>query len=126
MKLIIHGCFTTEPQSSLTAVRMISRSEGSKTVDRSLVSLARSYSALFPGRADLTGNILAERWQSLVLALETQVRLFWITADIADAFGSIRLSRLGEILKECQAGFSTRCRGQFRGVTSYYVSNLVT
>ena len=88
---------------------MISRSEGSKTVDRSLLSLARSYSSLFPGRTDLTGNILAERWQSLVLALETQVRLFWITADIADAFGSIRLSRLGEILKECQAGFFTPC-----------------
>ena len=82
---------------------MISRSEGAKTVDRSLVSLAQSYSALFSGRADLTGNILAQQWHSLVLALESNVKLFWITADIKDAFGSIRLSKLGEILRECQA-----------------------
>ena len=85
---------------------MISRSEGSKTVDRSLVCLARSYSAQFPGRADLTGNTLSERWHSMVLALESHVKLFWITADIADAFGSIRLYKLGQILKECQGRLS--------------------
>ena len=91
---------------------MISRSEGAKTVERPLVCLARSYAALFPGRADLTGNILAERWHSLVLALESQRKLFWITADIADAFGSIRLFKLGEILKECQGRLSQEGDGR--------------
>ena len=102
------------PQSNLTSVRMITRSEGAKTVDKSLVSLAQSFSSMFSGRADLSGNILSQQWHNLVLALESGVKLFWITADIADAFGSIRLSKLGEILKECQARLSREKEGEAR------------
>ena len=48
----------------------------------------------------------------MVLALESHVKLAWITADIADAFGSIRLSKLGEILKECQGKLSQEGDGR--------------
>ena len=95
------------PKSNMSDVRMITRSEGSKTLDRSLVSLLRNYSNMFQAKTDLSGNILSERWNNLVLALDSEKKLFWITADISDAFGSIRQSKLCEILTECRQRLSS-------------------
>ena len=89
------------PKSNLSDVRMIARSEGAKTLDKSLINLLQSYCQLFQAKSDLSGNILCEQWEKLVLDLDQDTKLFWVTADISDAFGSIRLSKLCQILDEC-------------------------
>ena len=90
------------PKRNMTEVRMITSCEKAKTLDPSLVTLVRNYSQMFDDKADLAGKILAQRWESLVQAVDSKQDLFWITADITDAFGSILLKKLTEILKDCR------------------------
>ena len=90
------------PKRNLTEVRTITRSEKAKDLDPSLVTLVRNYSQMFAAKADLGGKILGQRWESLVQAVDSKKDIFWITADITDAFGSILLKKLTEILKDCR------------------------
>jgi len=57
---------------------------------------------MFGARTDLSGSKLSESWWRLVRDVDSNQQLYWITADISDAFGTIRLSKLVEIIKHCQ------------------------
>ena len=94
------------PKKSLSEVRLIGKSVSPKGSDRSLLELVRKFSSMFGSRADLSGNILCQEWTRLVQSVDTRRDLFWITVDISDAFGSVRLSKLVEIIKRCRENLS--------------------
>ena len=91
------------PKKSLTEVRLICRTTAAGKLDPSLAQLVRSYAAMYGSRADLSGQTLAREWSRLVAAVSPAQPLFWLTADIRDAFGSVRLARLVAILQQCAA-----------------------
>ena len=89
------------PKKNLSEVRLISkRVSKHNNVSAEFKALLRKISnSTYGSRADLTGNILCQEWTRLVQAVDTKRELFWITADISDAFGSVRLSKLCEIIQ---------------------------
>lgn len=94
-------------KASLAAVRLIATSAiaqdpASRTGIKTWLSLLRCYSASFPVPSDLSGSLLGTEWAALVRALPPAAPLYWVTADIQDAFGSVKLRKLGRILKSCQ------------------------
>ena len=94
------------PKKNLSEVRLISKrvSKNHKSADISFKALLGKFSqSTFGSKADLTGNILCQEWTRLVQAVDTKRELFWITADISDAFGSVRLSKLCEIIQRCRS-----------------------
>ena len=91
------------PKKNLSEVRLISKrvSKLNNTYADSkalLIKISNS-TGVSRSRADLTGNILCQEWTRLVQTVATKRELFWITADISDAFGSVRLSKLCEIIQ---------------------------
>ena len=94
------------PKKNLSEVRLISKrvSKNHNSTDSSFKTLLGKFShSTFGSRADLTGNILCQEWTRLVQTVDTKRELFWITADISDAFGSVRLSKLCEIIQRCRS-----------------------
>lgn len=94
-------------KASLAAVRLIAMGEteqgpANRTGIKTWLSLLRCYSASFPVPSDLSGSLLGTEWAALVRALPPAAPLYWVTADIQDAFGSVKLRKLGRILRNCQ------------------------
>ena len=90
------------PKKNLTEVRLIGKpvSKLNKSTESSFKALLRKFSNSIDGaRADLTGNTLCQEWTRLVQTVDHRRELFWITADISDAFGSVRLSKLCKIIQ---------------------------
>ena len=64
------------------------------------MSIVKEFSETFGFKTDLSGYKLYLEWTKLVKSLDKDRKLFWITADISDAFGSIKLPMLVSILKK--------------------------
>ena len=89
------------PKKNLSEVRLITNKFSSKEGDPMFVDLVKAYSGQFGSRSDLSGKVLGEEWSRLVRDVDMNTKLFWITADIEDAFGSVNLNKLVKILKNC-------------------------
>ena len=89
------------PKKNLSEVRLISKrvSKLNNTYAEFKALLIKISNSTGVSRADLTGNILCQEWTRLVQTVATKRELFWITADISDAFGSVRLSKLCQIIQ---------------------------
>ena len=91
------ACLRFIPKLDKTKVRPVA-TRGQK-VDSSLISLTKSYAGEFPAKSDLSGQILHRPWGQVVTQLGKEDPLYWVVADIDDAFGSIELAKLVSILK---------------------------
>ena len=88
------------PKRDVSKIRPISMKSKTTKFNPALASLAKQFAGLFPAKSDLSGHTLHKEWSKLVLGLEKDARLYWITADISDAFGSIKIPKLCQILKD--------------------------
>ena len=94
--------FRMIPKKSMTEVRLISNNVSKKNLDPMKMTLVKEFSETFGFKTDLSGYRLYLEWSRLVQSLDNGRKLFWITADISDAFGSIKLLTLVAILKKLQ------------------------
>jgi len=93
------------PKSCLNKVRPISmkKTEGTDpglVKDSPLRELVRALVKLRPATCDLKGKRLAREWKRINRAVPTTAPLFWATADITDAFGSVLHKKLTRIVTE--------------------------
>jgi len=54
----------------------------------------------FPAKSDLSGRSLHKGWTDLLQDTAKETPLFWVATDISDAFGSIKLPVLANILRD--------------------------
>jgi len=97
------------PKSSLSKVRPISmrKTEGTAVAhdaglikDSPLRELVRTLVKLRPAACDLKGKRLAKEWNRINRVVPKTTPLFWATADITDAFGSVLHKKLTKIVTE--------------------------
>jgi len=95
------------PKSNLSKVRPISmrKTEGTGVAhdaglvkDSPLRELVRTLVKLRPAACDLKGKRLAKEWKRINRAVPKTTPLFWATADISDAFGSVLHKKLTKIV----------------------------
>jgi len=95
------------PKSNLSKVRPISmrRTQGTSAEhdaglarDSALRKLVRKLVTLLPATCDLKGARLAREWQRVCRAAPPGTPLYWATADITDAFGSVLHRKLTSIV----------------------------
>jgi len=95
------------PKSNLSKVRPISmrKTEGTGVAhdaglvkDSPLRELVRTLVKLRPAACDLKGKRLAKEWKRINRVVPPTTPLFWATADISDAFGSVLHKKLTKIV----------------------------
>ena len=97
------------PKANLSSVRPISMRRALSTEvdhDQALVKdspmrvLVRKLVSLRPATCDLKGKRLSREWERLQRSVPLGTPLYWATADITDAFGSVLHSKMTRILTD--------------------------
>ena len=118
------------PKKNLLNVRPIGKRSNAYRVESDFLTLTREFADAFPAKSDLSGRTLHREWNIFTSKISKSEAVFWITADITDAFGSIRIDKLCSILKKLvkeanfrhHSGITDRlCRMLFVNTVTYRI-----
>jgi len=89
------------PKSNKYDVRPITRRQRSSNSEHTeIIKALQLIADRFPAKSDLSGKTLHIKWTEFIKSVDKEENIYCVVADINDAFGSIRLSRLKAILEK--------------------------